>query len=271
MGEHYAAVGVAVGVAVTLAARVDTHASVPRIESPTQVWAAPAVTAPASAAALPTLDRAERDSVAPTWAAILHVNPVPNLPIEAELAVTARARLEVERVVRYDASYRLLPSYPNGDIPSDRGACTDLVIRAFRAVNVDLQVLVHEDILAAPEAYDRGPRGDANIDHRRVPTLYAYFVRNALSLDTDRKAHPEQFRPGDVIFFARKRCYAGWPCVPDHVAIVSDRIGARNLPLLLQNGGPVATESDGLDSRGLVGHFRLNAAFYAANAGGDTR
>ena len=193
---------------------------------------------------------------------VVHANEQRTLPTDAEASIVARARLEVERGVTYDASYRVLPSYPNGDVPADRGACTDLVVRAYRTVDVDLQRLVHEDVVAAPQQYDfSSDLGNANIDHRRVTTLFSYFERNALALGTDAKADAASFRPGDVVFYAWKRCYPGWPCVPEHVAIVSDRKGPRGLPLVLQNGGPVATEADVLDQPKMVGHFRLNNVF----------
>jgi uncharacterized protein len=184
------------------------------------------------------------------------------LPGDIERAMVERARLEVLRGVRYDATYRALLAYPRGDVPEDMGACTDLVIRALRAVDVDLQVLVHEDVAAFPADYPFEDIGDASIDHRRVATLFAYFENNALSLDIDpRERHT--FRPGDIVFYGKQRCTPGWPCFPRHVALVSDRIGPRGLPLLLQNGGPRAAESDALDQPLMVGHFRLMTTYLA--------
>jgi uncharacterized protein YijF (DUF1287 family) len=199
-----------------------------------------------------------------TEAVVVEANPSRVLPPMAELAIVERARKEVERKVRYDSSFRLLSGYPNGDIPADRGACTDVVIRSFRAVNVDLQQLVHDDVKSSPDVY--GHTADWQLDHRRVSTLHTYFTRHALSLETDVRAR-DSFRPGDVVFFSWKRCPASsrFPCVPQHVAIVSDRLGRRGSPLLLQNGGPYATESDGLDHGTLVGHFRLNQVFHGVN------
>ncbi len=173
--------------------------------------------------------------------------------VESARAITDRARLEVERGVFYDASYQLLDA--SGDVPPDRGACTDLVVRAYRAGGIDLQQLVHEDVRASARAYGV-EEADPNVDHRRVPTLQTFFERHALRLD-----NRDDFRAADVVFFTTKRCYAGWPCIATHVAIVSDRVGPHGLPLVLQNGGPRATESDGLVSRRyhVVGHFRLSS------------
>lgn len=185
---------------------------------------------------------------------LVHANPPRTLPEDVERALLTRARQEVERGVRYESSYRLLSGYPDGDVPADRGACTDVVVRAYRAAGADLQVLVHDDVAGAPDVYHAPP--DPNVDHRRITTLFTYLERHALSLPTDLRHDPDTFRPGDVVFFAWKRCYPKCPCLPEHVGIVSDRVGPRGLPLVLQNGGPVASESDGLDHGKIVGHFR---------------
>lgn len=167
-----------------------------------------------------------------------------------ERTVVARARLEVERGVRYDASYVVIP-FPNGDVPSDVGACADLVVRSFRAVGVDLQSLVQDDMASHPEEY-AGKAGDPNIDHRRVSVLFVYFQRHALSLGDVMAGATDGFHPADVLFFARANGAS-----PTHIAMVSDRVGPRGWPLILQNGGPVATESDAIDRMVRIGHFRL--------------
>jgi uncharacterized protein YijF (DUF1287 family) len=126
-------------------------------------------------------------------------------------------------------------------------------VRSLRAAQMDLQLLVHEDVLAAPGWY-KLPVVDTNIDHRRISTMHAYLARNAMSLTTDVNDRGG-FRPGDIVFFAWTRC-AGGPCKLDHVAIVSDRVGPRGLRLVLENGGPRAAENDSLDRGTLVAHFR---------------
>lgn len=199
----------------------------------------------------------------PLASVIVHTAPARTLPESAERAITARARLEVERGVQYDAAYHVLPTDENGDLPPDRGACTDVVIRALRAVDVDLQLLVREDVNEAQSVYGHAP--DPNVDHRRVTTLHTFFTRHALALETDVR-DTSSFRPGDVVFFAWKRCVRSLPCLPEHVGIVSDRIGPRGFPLVLQNGGPRATESDTLDRGIVVGHFRLNQLFHAQSS-----
>lgn len=163
-------------------------------------------------------------------------------------AIVDRARGELSRVSQYAGEWLPVSGYPLGDVAPDRGACTDLVVRALRAVGIDLQELVHEDILRAREAYGvRVP--DPQVDHRRVAVLLTYFQRNVPSLSLARGFHA-----GDIVFFGAGR---GTP--RGHVAVVSDRVGPRGRPLVLENGGPRPTEGDTLDARPIVGHFRVAA------------
>src|SRR5215510_11945310 len=105
-------------------------------------------------------------------------------PQDGVTRVIAAAVAQTRQAVRYDGTYRRIP-YPMGDVPADTGVCTDVVIRAYRAVGVDLQQRVHEDMQAAFRAYPRlwGMRGpDSNIDHRRVPNLQTFFRRRGAGL-----------------------------------------------------------------------------------------
>ena len=106
---------------------------------------------------------------------------------------------QVGKTVRYDAAYVKL-DYPGGDVPIDRGVCTDVLVRAFRTLGIDLQVEVHEDMSAHFEEYPQnwGSTGpDSNIDHRRVPNLQTYFRRQgkAVAVSDD----PADYRPGDIV------------------------------------------------------------------------
>jgi uncharacterized protein len=101
--------------------------------------------------------------------------------------------------VRYDQSYFKI-DYPNGDVPEGVGVCTDEVIRAYRAVGVDLQKEVHEDMERDFAAYPRKwglKKTDSNIDHRRVPNLMAFFERQGASLPVTDNAR--EYKPGDVV------------------------------------------------------------------------
>jgi uncharacterized protein len=99
-------------------------------------------------------------------------------------ALARAARGQVGVTTAYDPAYARI-AYPNGDVPRDRGVCTDVVVRAFRGVGVDLQARVHEDMSAHFAAYPHKwglSRPDSNIDHRRVPNLQRWFERQHRAL-----------------------------------------------------------------------------------------
>ncbi|MBL7872897.1 MAG: DUF1287 domain-containing protein [Cyclobacteriaceae bacterium] len=101
--------------------------------------------------------------------------------------------------VVYDPAYFSIP-YPNGDVPANKGVCTDVVIRAYRKVNIDLQKEVHEDMVGNFSSYPqlwRLKKTDKNIDHRRVPNLMTYFGRHGITKPITRKA--EDYVPGDIV------------------------------------------------------------------------
>lgn len=160
------------------------------------------------------------------------------------------ARSQVGVTLRYDPSYQRLP-YPGGDVPLDRGVCTDVVIRAYRRLGCDLQALVHQDMAANWTAYPNpwritGP--DSNIDHRRVPNLATFFRRHGRALATD--PDPKAYAPGDLVTW---RLISGVP----HIGIVSDRRSAAGVPLILHNIGAGAREEDILLAYAITGHFRF--------------
>jgi len=101
--------------------------------------------------------------------------------------------------VEYDPSYYSIP-YPGGDVPADKGVCTNVVIRAYRKVGIDLQQEVHEDMDAHFSDYPKiwGLRTtDTNIDHRRVPNLMKFFERNGTVKSKSSSA--EDYLPGDIV------------------------------------------------------------------------
>ncbi len=118
---------------------------------------------------------------------------------QRKLVAAAVARTHVS--VRYDPAYVRIP-YPNGDVPADTGVCTDEVIRSYRAVGVDLQKEVHEDMTKNLSAYPRKwhwllSHADSNIDHRRVPNLMVFFARKGESLSITQRS--EDYSPGDLV------------------------------------------------------------------------
>ena len=98
-----------------------------------------------------------------------------------------KAALERTRhSVRYDGRYISIP-YPGGDVPSDIGVCTDVIIRSYRQIGIDLQELVHLDMKSDFDAYPSRKiwgltKPDTNIDHRRVPNLQVFFSRKGQTL-----------------------------------------------------------------------------------------
>ncbi len=166
---------------------------------------------------------------------------------EAQLIAAARAQIGVTRL--YDPAYVSL-EYPGGDVAPDRGVCTDVVVRAYRAAfDFDLQKAVHEDMAADFGAYPAIwglARPDRNIDHRRVPNLETFLAR----LGTELPAR--DWQPGDL--------YTGR--LPDnnlpHIGIVSDRRSRRSRrPLLIHNIGRGTEESDWLDVFHSARRFRF--------------
>ncbi|MDQ3817175.1 MAG: DUF1287 domain-containing protein [Acidobacteriota bacterium] len=129
----------------------------------------------------------------------VRIRPLPPDGAPALRRVVDSANRQTEQTRYYDASYVQI-GYPGGDVPIERGACTDVVIRAFRQGGVDLQKEVHEDMLRDFSAYPtkwglKSP--DPNIDHRRVPNLMTFFERKGKSLPVINKT--EDYLPGDVV------------------------------------------------------------------------
>lgn len=115
------------------------------------------------------------------------------------LAMLGSALEQTRQTPNYDPAYVKL-AFPGGDVPIDRGVCTDVIVRAFRAAGIDLQVEVNRDMKKNFAAYPKIwglARPDANIDHRRVPNLMKFFERKGKSLPSSDK--PEDYLPGDVV------------------------------------------------------------------------
>jgi uncharacterized protein YijF (DUF1287 family) len=185
-------------------------------------------------------------------------NESPGTPSLAERLVEG-ARLSLEHAPRYDRSYVRL-AYPGGDPGWERGACTDLVVRAFRHADVDLQRLVHEDISRAPEIYGISSP-DANIDHRRTRNLKKLFERRARALPKETsKETLSAWRPGDVVIW--NLTPAARPGVPNHTGIVSDRLSEDGVPLVIHHnckrhgGTDYPAEEDCLSKWPILGHYR---------------
>ena len=154
------------------------------------------------------------------------------------------------RQVTYDGTYYAIP-YPNGDVPADKGVCTDEVIRSYRAVGIDLQREVHEDMKANFSAYPRRfglSRPDTNIDHRRVPNLMTFFARKGRSLPTTSDA--ADYAPGDIVTWE-------FDSGLTHIGILTDRPAATpGRYLILHNIGAGPQLEDVLFAWKITGHYR---------------
>lgn len=152
--------------------------------------------------------------------------------------------------VQYDGSYRRIP-YPGGDVPADVGVCTDVIIRAYRAVGIDLQERVHEDMKRAFAAYPQLwglSRPDSNIDHRRVPNLQFYFRRRGSELRVSPT--PGDYLPGDLVTWIL-------PGKLPHIGLVTNKRSSDGLrPLIVHNLGNGPKLEDMLFRFPITGHYR---------------
>lgn len=171
---------------------------------------------------------------------------------EEKLVLAALER--TKNKVRYDGSYRSI-TYPNGDVPANIGVCTDVVIRSYRQLGVDLQKLVHEDMLSNFSEYPskqiwglKNP--DKNIDHRRVPNLQTFFTRHGEKLViTDRAS---DCLPGDIVTWML-------PGNLPHIGIVSDQLSSfSSMPLIVHNIGAGPKLDEMLFSYKIDGHYRYH-------------
>jgi uncharacterized protein len=151
----------------------------------------------------------------------------------------------------YDPAYVVLP-YPNGDVPIEKGVCTDVVIRGFRRAGVDLQREVHEDMAANFSLYPKKwglKTADSNIDHRRVPNLQTFFTRKGKSLPITDKA--ADYKPGDVV---------AWDLDGKgltHIGLISNIWSESSKRyLIIHNIGGGAQAEDRLFDWKVIGHYR---------------
>ncbi len=168
------------------------------------------------------------------------------------LQLSAAAIERTHHPVRYDPSYVRI-AYPGGDVPSGTGVCTDEVIRAYRALGIDLQKEVHEDIAANFSLYPNHLRWmldhpDSNIDHRRVPNLMVFFGRKGETLPIT--AQGRDYGPGDLVTWDLG---GGVP----HIGILVDRKSAASgRYMVVHNIGEGPRMEDVLFMWKITGHYR---------------
>jgi uncharacterized protein YijF (DUF1287 family) len=154
--------------------------------------------------------------------------------------------------VRYDPTYVRIP-YPGGDVPEGTGVCTDEIIRIYRAVGVDLQKEVHEDMAKNFSEYPRKWKwftfhADTNIDHRRVPNLMVFFSRKGESLPITQ--HADDYLPGDLVTW---QLQGGEP----HIGmVVSTKALLTGRHMIVHNIGQGPKIEDVLFDWKITGHYR---------------
>lgn len=159
------------------------------------------------------------------------------------------AKKQIGVTTSYDPTYRKI-DFPRGDVPIESGVCTDVVIRAYRLQNIDLQQLVNHDM---QKNWDKYPKiwgltkPDKNIDHRRVPNLEVFFAEHGESLS---KTDIESFKAGDIVTWRLPK--SNLP----HMGIVSNKRTAEGTPLIVHNIGRGTQQEDILFKFPIKGHYR---------------
>lgn len=164
--------------------------------------------------------------------------------------VVAAAVESTKNEVRYDPTYVKIP-YPNGDVPANTGVCSDVVIRAYRKVGIDLQKDVHEDMAKNFKLYPRKwglTTTDTNIDHRRVPNLITFFSRKGVKLPVTRNG--KDYKPGDLVTQIVP------PNLPHIVIVTNFRVPNTDRYYIVHNIGAGPQIEDRLFEFKITGHFR---------------
>lgn len=171
-------------------------------------------------------------------------------PSNFSINLSQAAIERTKHMVRYDGSYRKI-NYPNGDVPDYLGVCTDVVIRSYRKLGIDLQKDVHEDMKENFNVYPKLwglSKPDPNIDHRRVPNLQTLFKRKGILLPKTKD--PNDYLAGDIVSWML-------PGNLPHIGIVSDTgLGSSSKPLIVHNIGSGPVVEDILFDYPITGHYR---------------
>lgn len=173
-------------------------------------------------------------------------------PITFEEKLSNAALSVVDPTIDYDPTYFSIP-YPNGDVPKNKGVCTDVIIRSYRKLGIDLQKEVHEDMKTNFSKYPTKwglKKTDTNIDHRRVPNLEVFFTRKGQKLAiTD---NPNDYKAGEIItWMVNKKL--------PHIGIITHQKSADGKrPMIVHNIGNGQVLEDCLFEFKIVGHFKFN-------------
>jgi uncharacterized protein YijF (DUF1287 family) len=156
-------------------------------------------------------------------------------------ALSDAARAQLHEFVIYNPKYIHI-GYPMGDVPSLFGVCTDVIVRAYRQVGIDLQVLVQQT---------RSGTGDRNIDHRRVEVIRRFLARHGHVLPISEFA--EDYQPGDIVTYYRPQNRSSTA----HIAIVTDQLAPSGRPMIVHNRGWGPQLEDALFVDKITGHYRF--------------
>ncbi len=166
---------------------------------------------------------------------------------DIHLRIARAAEQQVGVTTSYAPGYARI-SYPGGDIPREKGVCTDVIIRAFREIGIDLQKEVHEDMAKHFKEYPKFWKmkaPDTNIDHRRVPNLMKFFQRHGKSVRTG-----SEYMPGDIIAWELDNGLL-------HIGIVStEMVKETKRYYMIHNIGAGAQKEDMLNDFKIIGHYR---------------
>ncbi len=169
-------------------------------------------------------------------------------PKSEKKLVTAALSIIDDEVI-YKPAYVIIP-YPNGDVPAKTGVCTDVIIRTYRKIGIDLQQEVHNDMKNNFNEYPKTwhlNTTDTNIDHRRVPNLEVFFTRKGKKLAITQ--NPEDYKPGEIVTWMINNKLP-------HIGIVTDKKSSDGKrPLIVHNVGSGQVLEDCLFSYQIVGHF----------------
>lgn len=152
--------------------------------------------------------------------------------------------------VEYNPAYVVI-KYPGGDVPANTGVCTDVIIRAYRKLGIDLQKEVHEDMSRAFSVYPKiwgRKTPDKNIDHRRVPNLATFFKRKGTTLPVS--SHEKDYSPGDIV------CWLINNRLPHIGIVVAKKSADGKRWLMVHNVGAGQVMEDCLFSYTITGHYR---------------
>ena len=157
----------------------------------------------------------------------------------------------IDENVVYTPDYVSL-KYPNGDVPTKTGVCSDVVIRAYRKLGIDLQKEVHEDMKANFSKYPTKwglKKTDTNIDHRRVPNLEVFFERKGKKLEVSN--NPNDYKTGEIVTWMINGKLP-------HIGIITHKKSIDGNPIIVHNVGGGQVLEDCLFSWEIVGHFKYN-------------